>query len=552
MNLWSALELGKTSIMNQQKIFQIVGHNMANVNTPGYSRQNVQLENIPPAVIGLDAGGRGMNLIGIHSVRDRFINNQIVDRQQYQGKYSTLSNTLASIEALFDESKGLGLSDNLTGFFNDWASAANQPADIPTRNNLVINANSLCQNLNNTTLRLTDQQEIYDASISDMVDSINEIADEIASLNEKIAFAKGSGQPANDLLDIRERRLKDISKLVGVNIYYNSANNSATVDVSGRPLISYNSVNKLSVVRNTTNHSYNDVYIDQYGGTPINITQNIKNGALEALITMRDVNIPKYKDMLDNYAFGLAYSVNTAHQAGFALDTTTTDLNFFNMSTGAIGFTGDGGGTTTLNFAGAIDGVLHQGDAIAINGQTRIITAPVAVGATSVTIDTPFVGLAGGESWQYFNHENAASNLAIDAVILADSSMVALSTEVDPGPPPSGSVGNNEVALDIAALMDANNVVDTDNDGVFDYGTLPEYLHAAFAEIGNDSANAKYENNANDSMLLFLNNRRDEISGVSLDEEAADLIQYEKTYQAVAQFMGKVNGLLDVLMALGR
>ncbi len=552
MNLWSALELGKTSIMNQQKIFQIVGHNMANVNTPGYSRQSVQLENVPPPVIGINQGGRGMNLIGIHSVRDRFINGQIVDRQQYQGKYETLSNTMANIEALFDESNGLGISDGLTGFFNDWATAANQPTDIPTRNNLVTNANSFCQNLNNTSLRMTDQQEIFDANISDIVDNVNEIAIEIASLNEKIAFAQGSGQPANDLLDLRENRLKDISRMVGTNIYYNSSNNSATVEVAGRPLVSFNTVNSLSVIRNTTNHNYNDVYIDQYGGTPIDITSDLENGSLDALITMRDVNIPKYKEMLDNFAFGLAYSVNSAHQTGFALDTVTTDQNFFEMSTGAIAFTGDGGGTTTLNFAAAIDGVLHQGDAITINGQTRIITAPVNAGDTSVTVDTAFTGLAGGEAWGYLNHENAASNLTIEAVILADSSMVALSGEVDPGPPASGSVGNNEIALEIAALMDANDVVDTDNDGVFDYGTLPEYLHSAFAEIGNDSANAQYEKEANGSMLLFLENRRDEISGVSLDEEAADLIQYEKTYQAVAQFMGKINGLLDVLMSLGR
>jgi len=406
--------------------------------------------------------------------------------------------------------------------------------------------------LNNTTLRLTDQQEIYDANIGDVVDDINEIAVEIASLNEKIVFAQGSGQPANDLIDLREMRLKDISKLVGVNIYFNSANNSATVEVAGRPLVSFSSVNELSVSRNMSNHNYNDVYIDQYGGTPVNITTDIKNGSLEALITMRDTNIPKYKDMLDNFAFGLAYSVNSYHQTGFALDTTTTDLNFFNMTTGAVGFTGDGGGTTTLNFSGAIDGILHQGDAITINGQTRIITAPVNAGDTSVTVDSAFTGLVGGETWEFFNHENAASNISVDSVILNDSSMLALSGEVDPGPPASGAVGNNDVALDIAALMDENNVVDTDNDGVFDYGTLPEYLHSAFAEIGNDSANAQYENEANDSMLLFLENRRDEISGVSLDEEAADLIQYEKTYQAVAQFMGKVNGLLDVLMAIGR
>lgn len=186
MNLWSALELGKYSIMNQQKIFQVVGHNMANVNTPGYSRQSVQLENIPPPTIGNMSSGRGMNLIGIHSVRDRFINNQIIDRKKYEGKYETLTNTMASVEALFDESHGLGISDSLTGFFNNWNDLANNPTDIPTRNTLVVNANSFSEKMNNVYLRLIDQQEIYDANISDVVTGINNIADEIASLNKKI------------------------------------------------------------------------------------------------------------------------------------------------------------------------------------------------------------------------------------------------------------------------------------------------------------------------------------------------------------------------------
>lgn len=115
-NLFSAIELGKNSIMAQQSVFSIIGHNIANVNTPGYSRQVVDLENVRPSVIGLKDGGRGVDLIGIRSIRDQFIDNQITDRRQYEGLYNTLDGVMASVEALFDESNGLGLSDGLTNF----------------------------------------------------------------------------------------------------------------------------------------------------------------------------------------------------------------------------------------------------------------------------------------------------------------------------------------------------------------------------------------------------------------------------------------------------
>jgi len=488
INLFSALELGKNSLLAHQEVFHIIGHNISNVNTEGYSRQVPVMQSVPPEVISVNKVGRGVKLFTIKSIRDRFITNQIIERKQYEGKYDTMTGIFSTVEALFNESHELGISDQLTNFFNKWSDLANNPSDIATRNSLIDSAQSLSNNIKNTYLRLIDQQEIANGNIESLVDEINSIATEIGELNEKIVYATGAGQPASDLLDLRERKIRELSERVGINFYYNQSNNSVTIEVAGKPLVSYNRVNELSVQRDPTNSNYYDVYINQYDSAPTDITYDIENGKLEALITMRDTNIPEYKKKLDNFTYGLITNVNNIHQNGFALDTTTTGLNFF----------------------------------------------------------VPYTPTTPGD------YTGAAGLIEVNSALVSDSTLIAASGQVDPGPPPTGAVGNNEIALQIADLMDTDNVVDSDNDGTFDYGTFHEYLHSLMSEVGNDSYQAQYELESNSSMVNYLENKRDEISGVSLDEESANLIQYEKSYQAIAQFFGMVNRLTDVLIGLGR
>ncbi|MCP4213732.1 MAG: flagellar hook-associated protein FlgK [bacterium] len=621
MNLFSAIEMGKNSILAQQQVFSVIGHNIANVNTPGYSRQVVSLESVRPSVIGLKSGGRGVELSGVRSIRDQFIDNQITDRRKLEGKFDTLSGIMASVEALFDESHGLGISDSLSSFFNGWSDVANNPTNIPTRNSLVAKAQSMSLALNNTQQRLTDQQELDDANIGVVVGEINTIAHEIASLNEEIAYAEGSGNPANDLLDRRERRIRELSELVGMNHYYDQSNHSVTIEVAGQPLVSFTNVNDMSVVRNPYNSNYNEVYINQYGQPAYNVTTDIENGKLGALLLARDgavisgtgtvsgqadqpANpyttltfsqahglsvgdlvtignesrqvvsipnttevvvynfdaaadfgataweeregyIPEYKKQLNKMTTGLIANINDLHQQGFALDTTTTDQNFFDMSTGTGNATIDAG-LTTLTMTQDQRMNLSVGDAITVNGETRLVEA---VTDTQVTVNTAFSAVAGPMTWEYANVQGAAASIAVESNLIADSSMIAASGVVDPATP-SGEVGNNDIAIQIAALMDANNMVDSNNDGQFDYGTFHEYLHSTFSEVGNESATAQYELEANGSMLKYLENKRDSISGVSLDEEAANLMQFEKSYQALAQYMGRISQLTDLLMQL--
>ena len=621
MNLFSALELGKNSILTQQSVFQIIGHNIANVNTEGYSRQVIDLENVRPSVIGLKDGGRGVNLIGIRSIRDQFINSQIIERKQYDGYYGTLSGLMATVESLFDESSGLGMSDSLSNFFNSWNDVANQPTDIPTRNSLVSKSNSFALTMQKDYQRLIDQQEINDANIAVLVDEINTIADEIGELNEKIAYAKGAGSPANDLIDQRERRIRDLSEKIGINYYTEQSNSSVTIEIAGQPLVTFNSVNHLSVQRNQYNSNYYDVYIEQYGMPPTNITTRIETGEMGALIHARDgqvvagagtvsdgglisgyraldfsqahglsvgdlitVNdetrsvvaitsttqvlvadftaalpagnlnwqerdgyIPSYKNQLDKLAGGLISNVNALHQQGYTLNAVTpTGQNFFTMTNGTIPITAVAGNTVTFN--GDVTGTLNVGDVITIGGETRLITGVTPGAASTVTVNAPFT--AGPGAYQYVNIQGAASYIEVDANIQSDSTLIAASSQPTTAAP--FAVGNNDIAVQIAALMDQNNpgVVDTNNDGQPDYGTFHEYLHSLYSEIGNAGNTANTELDANSSMLTYLEDRRDSISAVSLDEEAANLMQFEKSYQALATFMGTVNGLLDVLMQI--
>ncbi|HLP58822.1 MAG TPA: flagellar hook-associated protein FlgK [Candidatus Deferrimicrobium sp.] len=618
MNLFSAIELGKNSILTQQQVFQVIGHNIANVNTPGYSRQVVDLENVRPSVIGLKDGGRGVNLAGIRSIRDRFIDSQITERKQCQGYYESLSGIMSTVESLFDESGGLGLSDSLTNFFNGWADVANNPTDIPTRNSLVSKAQSFSLATRNSYQRLTDQQEVYDANIGTLVDDINAITHEIAELNQKIAYAEGSGNPANDLLDIRERRLRELSEKIGINFYYEQANHSVTVEVAGRPLVSFSSVNELAVQRNPYNSNYYDLTIEQYGLPPANITTEVINGQMGALITARDgqtVNgaglisgavsagglttltfsrahglsvgdiitingetravvqiprddqvvtadftllptvgggwqerngyIPAYKKQLNKLAGGLIYNINALHQQGYGLNDGVAPLrDFFQMGPAPAGITVTGAAGNTVTFSASVAGILNVGDVLTIAGETRLITN--VTGAT-VNVNNAFI-LAGGPNWEYANIQGAANTIQVDANIVTNSSLVAASSLPTAGV--GGAVGNNDIARQIAQLMDANNVIDTDNSGSNDYGTFHEYLHSLCADVGNACSTAQYECDANGSMLTYLENKRDSISGVSLDEEAANLMQFEKSFQALGQFMATVSKLTDLLMQI--
>ncbi len=621
MNLWSALNLGKTSINTQQQIFQVIGQNLANVNTPGYSKQYARLTPVTPTDFGQNTVGRGVSLKDIQSVRDPFINGQIVGAQKIKGKYDKLASSLRNVESIFDESKNMGLSDLMTDFFSAWSDLSNNPNNIAVRNNLISVSDNYIDTLHRSYNSLVDEQTIADSAIATKVEEVNSLADEIAELNKKITQSIGAGAPSSELRDLRENKLKEISKLIGTNIYPDANNESVTVEVAGRPLVTFDQVNHLSVQREATGAQYYNVLMEQFSATTVDITDQIKGGEIDALLETRDLYIPKYKDEMNTLVTGLVYNVNKIHQQGYALDGVTTGKNFFKMFEGEGQINTIAGTTLTFNgLTGNISDDLKVGDIISVNGQTKMITG--VTNPSQITIDSAFDPDISGSlphDWSFLNKENVAAVVEIDDEIKYDSTLIAASGEAlwnGPGTldsitggvnltfssdisstlnvgdsivingqektivsitPPSqievdsafnpvlsgfpinwsykngtGADSNNEIALQLAALSNSMDVVDKNGDGVLDYGSFHEYLHNSLNEIGNDTAQAVHEAKSNEAMLTYLNNVRDSISGVSIDEETAELLKAEKAYQGIARFMGSVNQMMDILVQLGR
>jgi flagellar hook-associated protein 1 len=531
-NLFSAVELGKNALLSMQEVFQIVGNNMANVNTKGYSRQIAVLESVAPEVLGSRSSGRGVTLADIYAVRSQFVDNQIIDTQQTASKYETIHDILSQVESLFNESSSLGLSDNLTDFFTCWSDVANDPTETASRNSLISSAQTLTANIGSAYQSLVDQQAITNEAIPDIVTEINTKASEIARLNGQIATAENMGNTPNDLIDQRTQLIKDLSEQVGVNVYYDQENNSATVEVAGRTLISYTTAYDVRAQRNAANSNYYDILME--GSTDV-VNDDITNGKLAGMLETRDALVPEYERLLDNLSYWLGSSVNAVHSAGYALDGTTTGTDFFTAFTPS--FTA-GAGTvdsagTTLTFSDGISDTLHVGNVVQIGAEQRVITS--ITDSTHAETDTAFTAVAGA-AWQVQNNYGAAANLGVNALLIDNPELIAAADTAN-------AEGDNGTALAIAALMDSDTVA-----GIW---TTHEYVNQLLVQIGNDTRSAEYEMDSNADVLTTLQNTRDEISGVSLDEEAANLMKYEKTYQAMAQYLSVINDLTDVLISIG-
>ncbi len=478
VGLFSSLELAKKSLMTEQFVFHIIGHNIANVNTPEYSRQRVELGVVKPFQLGNRTVGVGVDVLGVHGVRDKYLEYQIQKEIQGRGKASYMSGSFKIVEAIFQEQTDTGISKIMHNFFNSWNDLTVNPTGLPERTTVLNNGKVLADKIKESYRRLKEQQAVENGDVSSLVKDINEIGREIARINMDIAGGEAGGEEMNDLRDRRNKLLQDLGEKVGINVYENEMH-QVTVEIASRPFIVGNSMHELSVQKNASNFNFYDVYINESGNV-VNITNQIKGGQLEGLIEMRDTNIPDYLKKLDNLAYGLITSVNNVHSTGFDLNA-TTGVNFF----------------------------------------------------------TPYVPSAPGD------YTGAAALIEVNPTIASDPEAIAASSA-------AGEVGNNDIALQIADLERAYNTIDSDNDGTFDYGTFHDYYHQLVTTVGAEASNAYTRETAEGEIITNLKDRRSEVSSVSLDEESATLIQFQKAYQVMARFMGVVDKMTDIMINLGR
>lgn len=322
--LFAGLEIGKSALSTNQLWLNIIGHNIANVNTDGYTRQRVTTTTSNPYDHAVGPVGTGVTSVNVNHVRDLFLNQQYRQDSKELGRWDYMNKTLSQIESLFDEPSDDSLGSLITQFWDSWSDLANNPEDSGYRNSLIENSNLLTSSFHRIYDQLTTLRDNVDDEIALSVDAINLRTDEIASLNAQISRAELGGENANDLRDKRDLLIDELSEYVDVNTL-EMANGQTTVYIGAMAVV--DGISSFHI--DTTEVSADNTSVNQivWEGTKRSI--KISNGQLKGAIDLRDSVIPEYLDALDDMAAALVTGVNAVHRTGYSLDGSTTGLNFF-------------------------------------------------------------------------------------------------------------------------------------------------------------------------------------------------------------------------------
>ena len=456
------LDLGRNALLAHQKSISVAGHNIANVNTPGYSRQRVNLA-ANQAVSGAPGQiGTGVSAMEIQRIYDQLVEAQINSEQQTLGRWEAREYALERVETIFDETGDTGFAMALSEFWNAWQDLTTDPQGYTERAALLAKSDFLAASFNTMATGLVRQQVELDFSVAGAVAEINQIANQIANLNQKIGEIEISGQAANDLHDQQALLLKELAALIDYDSFEDDYGRVSVLVGDGKPLVQGYVASQLTTQTNAQGHL--DVYWTDPSGNSFDITTQVNGGRLGGWLEARDVEIVDYLGRLDALAQNFIAEVNARHTAGFDLQ----------ANPGEAFFTG-----------------------------------------------------------------TAAADMTVNANLVANPDRVAAATTA------AGVPGDGGIAVSIAGLQHTL----TMGAGT---ATFDDYYRALVTDVGSAVQAAATYHNHQTAVATSLDNYRESISGVSLEEEMVNLIKFQHAFDAAAKLVTTVDDMIDTVMNMTR
>jgi flagellar hook-associated protein 1 FlgK len=404
--LFGVLTIGTTALLAQQRGINVTGNNIANVNTPGYSRQRLDLQSVTPVDFSVGALGGGVRAAGVERVYDRFLGAQLNAGSAQLGRWEAQSGMLQRVEVIFDESSGYGLNQALSQFWSSWQDLGMNPSGPVERTVVTASGQALADAIRKKHTDLLQTQKDIDTAIAAGIVDINKLTAEIADLNQKIAHIESGGVKANDFRDSRELALQQLAELVEFDSF-EDGNGQVMVSVgAGRGLVESGTTYRLAVSPNAEGR-FDVMWLGI--GSGANISAEIGAGKLGGWLQTRDVKIGDYLGRLDELAAGLIREVNALHAGGFALDTSTGN-GFFDGSSAAdmrvaAGILADPNRIAAAASAAGVPGDPGQAIAIADLRQALKMNANSATFDTAANSIVSLVGHDVRESKSYVGHQ---------------------------------------------------------------------------------------------------------------------------------------------------
>ncbi len=478
------LSIGKTGLFASKKSLETTGHNLANANTEGFSRQRtVQQTGTPVLKNGLihGTGTRVKNVVRMHN---EHVEKKLHDAQSEHSFFKERSFQLSQVEDVFNEINQDGLNKVLNKFFNAFRELANQPENETIRSYVRDSANLVVKDFK----RIKSTLDFIEKNISRKVDanviSINQILNDITSLNKKIAMTESIGDEASDLRDSRDRRVNQLSEYFQTKVYQDGKGRYVVSADGVGTLVAGGQAQLLTVGGDTRNGAKLDgkLHVFFKGRPSAPFTDRIKGGELSAMFKVRDQDIKELRDEIDTVAFEFINSVNAVHRRGFI----NKEINIDQQ-----GDLKNNSEVTGINF----------------------FEAPA-------------------------QKTNAASNISLSKEVMEN--LFNITTALAPNSP-----GDNRIALAISKLQNERIL----NDGST---TLEEKYLQSIGKIGLSSGKARLSSEQSEGVLNQTISVKERFSGVSIDEEAANMVRYQHAYDASAKVMKTAEEMFQTILSIKR
>ncbi len=563
--LFSALDIGRSGLSTAQIQLDVTGHNIASANKVGFSRQRADISTRAPLERSYGFLGRGPFISGVNRLRDAFLDLSYRDQIATQQNAEIQTSFYSRLEDLFQEPSENGFSTKLNQFFDAMNDFANNVEDIPTRVAAISEAETIASTLRQNAAALEDLRTAANEDVRALVPTINGVAQQIADLNFAIKTLEAAGGTANDLRDDRDVLLDELGGYINID-YRERADGQVDVLIAGEELVIGNRARAMEAVPDgAIDPDRPDFLRVQFvnNGTEVNVFDGELAGALE----QRDVVLSEQVDRNDTLAAALIEEVNAIHARGNGLSNLNAPLSSSNAVTNAAAALDSAGLPFTIN-DGAFDIVAYDSAnnvaetisvsitagatslndiAAAINGSGNM-SASISNGVLTVTPDAgftyafandtanalPALGLNG-----LFTGTNAR-NIGVSQHIIDDPSLLSSGDSLN-----VLETGNNTIALELAALR---------NTPVLTNGTesLGDYFESTIVQLGIDAGANLDRRDVQNAVINDLDLRRQEVSGVNLDEEVTTLIQVQKAFDASARVITITDRMLDTLLGIVR
>ncbi len=565
MSLLSAIQMAGHTLRANEIGLQVVGQNIANANTPGYIREDLELSPAPTQRVGGLLLGMGVNVDAVVQQLDRFLQDRLRGSVSDQASANATQQTYDQLESMIGELSNTDLSSSMTTFFNSISEILNQPEDRSVRNLAVLQGQTLTENIDRLALRVADLRTDANNRIESMAADINRLVEEIRTLNVRIAETEGgstSKSQAVGLRDQREQALENLATLIDIRVEENPGG-TVSVYTGGEFLVFEGISHSVEVVQDTDR----GIAVSNIHMSITDAPLDPASGQLRGLLDSRDKVLGGFLDKLDTFAATLAFEFNKVYSQGQGLSgyseltsESTVDDKQLALNAAGLKFTPQNGSfqvlvhnkttglTTTTDIMVHLDGQGHQTTledlAADIDAIPGISAEPTVGGGLTISSESPELefsfardtsGVLAALGVNTFFTGSTARDLGLNAAVQQDPAKFAASRD--------GIGHDTQIAQELANFIDKPIV----SQGGASLGVLYNRITSETAQA---SSIAKAVAQGAQTFESTLRGQQLAISGVNLDEEAVKMIAYQRSYQAAAKFISALTDLFDLLVKI--